>query len=46
MDEILQRTVEQYLDTGHEPASRFSKRLRERIEQVDKERSLSIFVKM
>ena len=43
---ILQRTVEQHLDTGHELASRCFERFRERTEQVEKESSPSFFVTM
>ena len=47
-DQIWQRTVEQNLDgwVGHEPASRFLERSRERFEKVEKERNPSIFVTM
>ena len=43
VDPVLLRTVKQYLDTEREAPSRFFERLRERIEQVAKERSPSIF---
>ena len=38
---LAPRTVEQYLDTEHEFASRFFEMFRERIDQVEKERTPS-----
>ena len=46
VDPFLLRTVKQHFDKGHESPSRFFERIRERIEQVAKERSPSIFVTM
>ena len=46
VDPVLLRTVKPYRNTGLESPSRFFEGLRERTEQVAKERSPSIFVTM